>query len=1129
MRKRLLIFCLLAGMLLPCLLPGLGLWGSAATDDTETEPLPEETSGFTKDTYLMTEVQSLMSPSSGSTYRWTGTYPGESNDTLGKDADGKTVYAYDPEDATRRVAFTRYAPQTNASSFSLKYCKLSPDHNLLLSSAIWLPDASQASIALAPTAVKAELYGTTLFTLTENGNRYGITFANGTTGSVPKGAWVRVAVFYDAVASTVRVSVTGDLTDANGASCTRLLAENIACSFGNRNTFRYIFSIPAKTADNLPTCGMFHRTSMCIPGDMYLLSAGLEAIEGDKALNTHRDGTLTLTFSHDIDPTELSLSAIHVTDADGNALAVTGVTHSARLANAIILDFSGNPLPKFTTVLVHYNAGVTDFAGQALAGDTYTIVDVYGDAGELRPKIPIVEIPEDQHIMPDIYNTGYRCAEEDLEPLLQKYPLLADNMGYGGNSTTVNITDAVAAAYNYHFEKFTYTGSLRFTGTHPITIEDAYLHCETQHYAIENVGSAYLTISYLEGTGSKSAYIQGGNMKLSHIYLHDVGADHMKAGSNQWLEYSYFRDGGTRNPGAHADCIQFSGTPNEIIDNIIIIGNRMDVPALLWDHVANSTLFFKTENYSSGFTNVQMIGNWLNGGGITAYLTIDSSTEAGVANTRYITFKDNQFGYGGRWGMYGFGKKYWPTGVEMNDYGGEFSGNGRLEALSAGSVLLRDGNGNTVTDLVSVTGGTLTVDVHFANYLLAARQYRIAVRVLTDDGAVIAEKTADGQIRRYIHYNEYATEDNIEDVLDENGNPITFTDGAGNIGRYQRLINLPDLPEDVLGSITVTGLPTNLAGCHAEVVVYDTTDTTAREIRTADFTASGTYQPALRIAGASLTLNARPQLNFYVDKSVLAGLPSGATLYLTDDAGNCYDGIASEDYMTFSIADIPAPSIGTEGQYRLEYTVAGSESGPIQSSITVRYSPLTYAIHMYGKAEAETALGCENLRALLIALVQYADAAGSTGAKDRFALETGYTWAGTEYGDYDAIRERNTATAVTWDEEAGAIASVGAMLSGSIDLHLTVRDTRYTRISATIGGETLRTLRDGSTLTVGGLYASDLYGAITFVFSGEDVPEVTATLTVVGFLDGYSGGENEALARATAIYMDAALTFATAK
>ena len=1129
MKRRLLIFCLLAGLLLPCLLPGLSLSGTAATDDMEEEPLPEESSEFAEDTYLMTEEQSLMSPSSGSTYRWTGTYPGDNNDTLGKDADGKNIYAYDPKDATRRIAFARYAPQTNASSFALRYEKLSPEHDLLLSSAIWLPDASQASIALAPTAVKAELYGTTLFTLTENGERYGITFTNGMTGSVPKGAWVRVVVFYDAATSASRVRVLGDLTDANGASCTHLLAENNACSFGNRKSFRYIFSVPAKTADGLPPCGMFHRTSMCIPGDMYLLSAGLKAIDGDTARNTHRDGDLTLTFTHDIDPAKLDISKIRVTDTDGNALPVTSILHPTTRMDCLILNFASEPLPKFSTVLVHFDAGLTDFTGQTLMGETYAAIDVLGDKGELRPRMPIVEIPEDQHIMPDIYNTGYRCAEEELEPLLEKYPLLKNSMGYGGNPTTVNITDAVAAAYNYHFEKFTYTGSLRFTGTKPITIEDAYLHCATQHYAIENVGSAYLTISYLEGTGSQSSYIQGGNMKLSHIYLHDIGGDHMKAGSNQWLEYSYFRDGGTHNPQAHADCIQFSGTPSEIVNNIIVIGNRMDIPPLLWDHVANSTLFFKTEGYSAGYTNVQMIGNWLNGGGFTAYLTVDSSTKEGIANTRYITFKDNKFGYGGRWGAIAWGKKNWATEDDFRSFGGEFSGNGYVETLDVGSVLLRDGNGNTVTDLSSLADGNLTVDVRFANYLLTARKYRISVRILAGDGTLLAEKTAGGEVRRYIHYNEYAKPENITDVLDEDGNPIVVKDAQGNEIRYQRLINLPDLPEDVLGSVTMTGLPTNLAGCRAEVVVYDTTDAAAREIRSASFTASGTYQPALPIAGASLTLNARPQLNFYVDKSVLAGLPSGATLYLTDDAGNCYDGTASEDYLTFSIADIPASSIGTEGQYRLQYTVAGAETGPIQSSIVVRYSPLTYAIHMYGKAEAETALDCENLRALLIALVQYADAAGSTGAKDRFALGTGYTWAGTEYGDYDVIREKNAATEVTWDEEAGAIASVGAMLSGSIDLHLTVRDTRYTRISATIGGEALRISRDGSTLTVGGLYASDLYGVITFVFSGEDVPEVTATLTVAGFLDGYGGGENEALARATAIYMDAALTFATAK
>lgn len=1120
MKRRLLIFCLLAGLLLPCLLPGLSLSGTAATDDMEEEPLPEETPAYREDTILMTEESSTMSASSGSLNRWTGTSPADAG-------------PYDdPLDAGRKVNFVRYALQEKAFSFTVKYCKLSSATIYLISDQILLPGAAQSESATSPAGLSAWLFGTMLLTMTEDGDRYAVTFADGTAGSVPKGAWIRLTLAYDAVTTSVKVALFGDLTDARGNACTMLGAESIRCTLTDKNainTFHYKCMLPAKTTEEKPSCGFYHRTSIRTPGDMYLLSAGLKAIDGDTARNTHRDGDLTLTFTHDIDPAKLDISKIRVTDTDGNALPVTSILHPTTRMNCLILNFASEPLPKFSTVLVHFDAGLTDFTGQTLMGETYAAVDVLGDKGELRPRMPIVEIPEDQHIMPDIYNTGYRCAEEELEPLLEKYPLLKNSMGYGGNPTTVNITDAVAAAYNYHFEKFTYTGSLRFTGTKPITIEDAYLHCATQHYAIENVGSAYLTISYLEGTGSQSSYIQGGNMKLSHIYLHDIGGDHMKAGPNQWLEYSYFRDGGTHNPMAHADCIQFSGTPTEIVNNIIVIGNRMDVPALLWDHTANSTLFFKTEGYSAGYTNVQMIGNWLNGGGFTAYLTVDSSTKEGIANTRYITFKDNKFGYGGRWGAITWGKKNWATEDDFRSFGGEYSGNGYVETLDAGSVLLRDGNGNTVTDLSSLADGNLTVDVHFANYLLKARKYRISVRILAGDGTLLAEKTAGGEVRRYIHYNEYATADKITDVLDEDGNPIIVKDAQGNEIRYQRLINLPDLPEDVLGSVTMTGLPTNLAGCRAEVVVYDTTDATAREIRSASFTASGTYQPALPIAGASLTLNARPQLNFYVDKSVLAGLPSGATLYLTDDAGNCYDGTASDDYLTFSIADIPASSIGTEGQYRLQYTVAGSETEPIRSSIVVRYSPLTYAIHMYGKAEAETALDCENLRALLIALVQYADAAGSTGAKDRFALETGYTWAGTEYGDYDAIRERNAATEVTWDEEAGAIASVGAMLSGSIDLHLTVRDTRYTRISVTIGGEALRISRDGSTLTVGGLYASDLYGVITFVFSGEDVPEVTATLTVAGFLDGYGGGENEALARATAIYMDAALTFATAK
>lgn len=1114
MKRGLLIFCLLAGLLLPCLLPVLNFSVSAATDDMEEEPLPEETAEFTEDTVLMTEAQSCMSASSGQSYRWNSTHPAGAGDKA------------DPLDANRKVGFVSYARQTAASKFPLRYARLSAENDLLLSSDLLLPGTAQSGEASSPASLQMYLFGTTLFTMTEDGERYGIVFADGTVGSAPKGAWLRIVLSYDAATRSARVTMKGELTDANGAPCEMLDAKSITCSLKDQVTFQYLCFVPAKTEEDVAPCGFYQVTSIRIPGDMYFLSAGLEAIEGDTALNTHRDGNLTLTFTHDIDPSKLDLSAIRVTDTEGNELPVSGITHSGRNLNRIVLNFASDPLPKFTTVLVHYDAGVTDFAGQPLLGDAYVAVDVYGDKGDLRPKMPIVEIPEEEHIMPDVYNTGYRCSEDELEPLLEKYPLLKDHLGYGGHPTTVNISDKVAAAYNYHFEKFTYTGSLRFTGTHPITIEDAYLNCETQHYAIENVGTAYLTISYLEGIGSQSSFIQGGNMKLSHIYLHDIGGDHMKAGSNQWLEYSYFRDGGTKNPQAHADCIQFSGTPSQITDNIVIIGNRMDIPPLLWDHVANSTLFFKTEAYSAGYTNVQMIGNWLNGGGFTAYLTIDSSTEVGVNNTRYITFKDNQFGYGGRWGSIAWGKKYWPNGDAIIGYGGEFSGNGEMTSLAAGSVRLRDADGTVQEDLAAVRGGALTVDVHFANYLLAQRQYRIAVRVIAGDGTILAEKTADGSVRRYIHYNEYAVDSNLTDVLDEDGNPIGYKDENGDTIPYKRLITLPDLPEDVLGSVTLTGLPADLAGCRAEVVVYDTTGNSSVEIRTASYQGTGEYSLPLVIDGASMTLNARPQLNFYVAKSELTKLPADATLYLVDSDGGRYVGVAKEDYLIFSVPDISAYDMGREREYRLQY-MRGDGSGTLtSSSLSVTYSPLTYAIRMYKKTETDTAPRDVALRALLVAMVQYAEAAGSSGAMARFTAETGYTWSGNEIGDYDAIRQKDAGTDVTFYRAADGIATVSASLGGSIDLLLSVSDARYTQVTATVGTDELTVAGNGDSLIVRGLNASDLYGVITFTFAGDGVEPVTATLTVARFLDRCSGGAYESLARATALYMDAALAYA---
>ena len=189
------------------------------------------------------------------------------------------------------------------------------------------------------------------------------------------------------------------------------------------------------------------------------------------------------------------------------------------------------------------------------------------------------------------------------------------------------------------------------------------------------------------------------------------------------------------------------------------------------------------------------------------------------------------------------------------------------------------------------------------------------------------------------------------------------------------------------------------------------------------------------------------------------------------------------------------------------------------------YSPLTYAIRMYQKTAADDSPKQEALRSLLVAMVQYVEAAGSTGAKARFASETGYAFGDGEVGDYAAIRAKAAKIAVDFDSAAGSIASVGATLGSSIDLVLSMSDARYTSLTASIGGEQLIASVNGTEATVSGLGASDLYGVITFTFSGEGVDTVTATLTVAHFLDGHTGGKNATLARATALYMEAVLFY----
>ncbi len=1119
MKKRFLLILLTLTVLLSCISPFLTTFSFAASSDTVSN---EEDEGNDTDVAYTEDIPVFSStttaPSSSASWKWNAI------------TKGRFTAVTDPLGGSDKVALIAGARAATAVSVTLQKKYLDYAQDMLLSFDLLLsPGTSPANKTLealdfvTPPEVRATLFGVQVLCMKQDSadsGMYAVSLVGGDTviGYVAAGSWFRASATYDSAAGTLRVILYGDaLTDATRASCTAIDSGTMKVTASNNAIFSFSLPMPAKSSDDDTTAyGMYIRdTRMVIPGDLYAVEASLEQYADDPARNLIRDGVLTLAFSHDIDPATVKTGTIRVYDEEGVERQISSLRQSTLEPSKLLLDFSSDPLPKYSTFTVEVSPDVLDLRGVSMTSESLFQFATLGDRGELRPKAEVVETPEGGFVMPDIYNTGYQCSRDELKPLLEKYPLLVSG-GLVRDDGSVTITDSVAKEYGYLFENFYYEGSLKFTCKKPLTITNAYLNTPKHHYALSNGGPGHVTISYLEGEGSLSAFIQGSNMTLSHVYIHDVVSDHMKAGANTRVEYSYFCYGGTRSPGAHADIIQFSGSKNLVTDNIVIVGNRFDVPQLLWDHLSNSALFLKVEPGCMGYTNVQIVGNYINGGGYSTYLTIDSGGEDAAATTQYITYKDNINGYGEHYGPLLWGTTYFGNGgSKLADFGGEYSGNGRATTLAVGSVFLEDESGNRLTDLAKYDGGTLKLKANFANYMKVARTYQMRVRILAGDGSVLLETDASNEIRRYIPYDEYVTDDNIYNYEYEEGKTA------------RRLIQLPDQPVNVTEELVLTGLPTNLAGCRAEVVVYDTTDAGQTEIRSETIIGSGTYQPALPIAGASLTLNARPQLNFYVDRTILGGLPSGATLHLMDDAGNFYDGIVSDDdYMTFSIADIPASSIGTEGEYRLAYTVAGSDAEPVQSSVTVRYSPLTYAIHMYGKAEAETALDCEDLRALLIAFVQYADAAGSTGAKERFATEAGYMWAEEGYGDYAAIRERNGATEVTWGEDADAISSVGALLSGSIDLYLTMRDTRYTLVSATIGGEALRVSRDGGTLTVGGLYASDLYGVITFVFSGENVPEVTATLTVAGFLDGYSGGENEALARATAIYMDAAWTFA---
>ncbi|MBO7150548.1 MAG: InlB B-repeat-containing protein [Clostridia bacterium] len=297
----------------------------------------------------------------------------------------------------------------------------------------------------------------------------------------------------------------------------------------------------------------------------------------------------------------------------------------------------------------------------------------------------------------------------------------------------------------------------------------------------------------------------GNNLTLSHIYCHDVKADHMKGASNQIIESCYFRDGGTRNHGAHADVIQISCDTERITNSIKILGNRFDIPGMAYEHAANACIFIKPENWdgqpSQGHANIQISYNWFNGGGYTTYLTTNGTP---FDRLNHLTYSYNTLGVGRKFGILNHG------GWETSDF--NYIGNVEATLLEAGSVVYYDGDGNRIYNAADLTDSG-QVYVNFANYSGTARTYSVVVDVVDEEGNVVKSFSASDSIRRNMSSKEYAADDKLETVqVVQDGKTITV----------QVLKEDPNLPSDVPCSIALSELP-DMSAHKLEVRIYDTT------------------------------------------------------------------------------------------------------------------------------------------------------------------------------------------------------------------------------------------------------------------------------------------------------------------
>ena len=775
MKFKSLALVLILAMLLPCV-PVFSV--AEGTLDA-----PDVAPKYDIDTFYMNEENGGSSPSSGSDNRWN------------KGVNSKISNISDPDDAGNKVASV--AVEAGKTGYLMKniYMGAIPTTGALtISIDIKIPSPTES---VTTQNVTVKLFGQSPLTLVYNSStgKYDGTYY-GEAFSVACDQWIR---FYNIVEPNAAMTSASVQSQLSGRIANN---QGIAVSYLQKDT---TLSMSGKTME-VHTGGATGKSALYYYDNLQISKAGDfgEAVVsteefGDYYGNFNLSSNVVLKLYHSVDLTTLDMDDIRLCDKLSQNIPYTSVTvlHDAR---TFVFHFADHKLPKFEDVYFCFGDQIRDMYGKAMYEPT-VILHTLGDSGEIPPPSDVIEVPSNGFVMPDQWNTGYRCDKSELVPLAEKYPEVVANDNL--------IDEKIARKYNYEFSHFTHDATIHVIATSPVYIHDFYMNGGGlgNGRSGKATRSSRLTIAWGEGEGNRGDFFGGPNMTIMHCYIHDVGADHMKGTTGQIVAFNYFRDGGTRTPGAHADVVQFMGSSDKAGMNAQFYGNRFDAPNMAYDHVANCCFFFKPEGSSKGYVNIQSVGNWFNGGGYTTYLTpaCDKSLN------QQIYYNDNKWGYGHTFGPMNYDGSWVPT------YNGSYENNGYVTELQTGSVVYYSGTGenaNRVYKAEDMDSSEGRVMVNFANYMTVARGFLIEVEVLDIEGNVVTSAQKAGTIRRYTPVKEYMVSSNLRD---------TGLKNPENGGTIYELIEKPDLPHDVPEYVDLTNLPADMENHTVSVKVYDTT------------------------------------------------------------------------------------------------------------------------------------------------------------------------------------------------------------------------------------------------------------------------------------------------------------------